>query len=335
MLSARILEKEKVEIEKVAIPSPGVGEVQLKISHVGICGSDVHIYSGGRKVDYPMVMGHEGVGYVSQLGAGVKHLSLGQRVVIEPNFPCGQCEFCQQGRGNICPEKRSIGVTEAGCLSEYAVIPADFAWPVPDELSAEQVVLIEPTAVGVHALKVSRVQPGGTIAIIGLGAIGMLLAMLSIRLGYRVLAIDRDEDKCNKAAGFGTIICDANDRTQLIEQMEAEAVQAIFECGGSAVTASIATEIAPRGSNIILVGLAQTPAEFTPLNLTRKGVSIIPSMIYDHPSDFRNTIELMNNNMIDPNIIISGRYPLADAEQALSRAHQGQDTKLIIDITGV
>ncbi|MBL4827083.1 MAG: alcohol dehydrogenase catalytic domain-containing protein [Spongiibacteraceae bacterium] len=332
MLAARLLGEKNVAISNIDKPQPGTGEVLIRMTRIGLCGSDIHIFSGNRQVNYPITMGHEGIGFVAELGEGVNHLSINQRVVIEPNFSCGTCTLCKTGRGNICEHKRSIGVTDDGCFSEYAVIPADYAWPLPDTMSDDHAVLIEPTAVAVHALKISGAQPGTTIAIMGLGTIGLILALLARRLGYQVLAMDLDDKKCALAAAEGVRIFQYHNDEELSTLWAQAEVCSIFECAGSAKTATLATQAAPRGANVILVGLCDQPVTYSPLQLTRRGVSIIPSMIYDHPSDFARTITLMEQIIIDPEKIISGRYPLSQVEQALTRALKGKDTKLVIEL---
>ncbi len=193
-----------IELQTRPVPEPGPGEVRIRMTAVGICGSDVSLFQGHRPdLAFPLIIGHEGIGYVDKLGAGVSHPVPGTRVVIEPNYPCGQCDYCWQGRGNICPNKRIIGVLETGCFAEYAVVPAAFAWPVPDSVSDADAVVIEPTAVALHTLYASPARPGDTLAVVGLGAIGLLVTHLAQRMGYRVLAYDRVPEKIRLATELG------------------------------------------------------------------------------------------------------------------------------------
>ncbi len=333
-MNAVFLEKPRQLVARdIPMPEPMPGEIRVRLLNVGICGSDVHLFLGHRPLNRPTVIGHEGYGVVDKLGEGVADRSLGERVVIEPNIPCGRCRFCRCGRGNICPNKRVIGLTENGCFAEYICVPAAFGWPVPDDVSAQDAVCVEPMAVSVHALSASSARPGDTIAIVGLGAIGLLLNHLALRLGYRVLVSELNEAKRQKAVDEGAIAAQG-DAPTLNAIWEAHEVVAVFECAGSAGTASLVTAAAPRGSEIVLVGLSEQAATFTPLRIAREGITLLPSLIYQHPTDFRRTIDLIQRRVIRPSTIISGYYPLGQLQEAFDTAAAGTESKLIIEFSG-
>lgn len=321
----------QLTIRTVPIPEPRAGEVRVRLSRVGICGSDVHLFLGHRPLAQPTIIGHEGYGYIDALGDGVTTRRAGERVVIEPNIPCMHCRFCRQGRGNICLNKRVVGLTEAGCFAEYICLPEAFCWPVPDAVSTADAVCVEPTAVSLHALSLSSARPGDAIAIVGLGAIGLLLSHVALRLGYRVLVSELNAVKRQQAVREGAIAV-AGDAPALNAIWEAHEVVAVFECAGSAGTASLVTAAAPRGAEIILVGLSEQPAQFTPLRMAREGISLIPSIIYRHPTDFRRTLDLIARQTITPSAIISGTYPLDRLQSAFEQAITGHESKLIVDI---
>ena len=177
-----------IEFRDVSPVEPGPGECRVKLRMTGICGSDVHLFQGHRLLNHPMVLGHEGLGTIEVVGPDVHHRMVGQRVVIEPNIPCGRCAFCLTGKGVICPDKQVIGLNRLGCFASQVIVPAEFCWPVPEEITDADAVVIEPQAVGVQALFNSSARPGDTIAVVGLGAIGLLLTHLAVSLGFRVLA---------------------------------------------------------------------------------------------------------------------------------------------------
>lgn len=320
----------KMVIREIEIPEPKRGEVRVKLKMTGICGSDVHIFSGHRNLAKLTVIGHEGIGYIDKIGEGV-YRKIGERVAIEPNIPCGECRFCKNGRGNICINKRVIGLLENGCFAEYFCLPEDFCWAIPDEITEEDAVCIEPMAVAVHALKVISAKSGESIAIIGLGAIGLLLTHLAIKSGFKVFVTEINESKLKLAEADGAIRV-TGDASALNQFWENNQVTAVFECAGTAFTASLAAGAAPRGSEIVLVGLSEKPSQFTPLKLAREGISILPSIIYDHPVDFKKTIDLIKNKEINPGKIISGYFDLKDTQKALELAAEGNESKLVIKI---
>lgn len=339
MRSAFLNKPNVILLENTEIPKPKFGEVRVRLSKVGICGSDVHLFLGHRLLDKPTIIGHEGLGFIDQIGDGVTNRSIGERVAIEPNIPCRKCQYCMSGRGNICTNKRVIGLTEAGCFAEYITLPADFAWKIPNEISDEDAVVLEPTAVAVHALFSTKTKPGDTIAVIGLGAIGLLLTHLALSLGYQVFVSELNATKLKTATDLGASPLTPDGRTLytqakfLEENWVNNNVSAVFECAGSAHTASLATAAAPRGSEVVLVGLSGNLATFTPLKIAREGIQIVPSIIYDHPFDFARAIQLIRSKIIRPSFIISSYASLENLQSALELATTGNESKIIVNIT--
>ena len=331
MQAAFLEEPRKIVHRAIDTPEPKAGEVRIKLTNVGICGSDVHLFMGHRTLAKPTVIGHEGLGYIDKIGEKVEGRQVGERVVVEPNIPCHRCRYCQSGRGNICVNKRVVGLLEHGCFAEYVCIPSEFAWAVPHDISGLDAVCIEPMAVGVHALFTSSAKPGDAIAIIGLGAIGLLLNHLALRLGYRVLVTEINQNKLQKAVQEGAIAANGNVEKLLSMWVENEVV-AVFECAGSAATATLAASAAPRGAEVVLVGLSEKSAEFTPLRIAREGITFVPSIIYDHPTDFKRTLQLIQRKVVTPSNIISSFAPLNELQTALEKAASGDESKIVVTV---
>jgi L-iditol 2-dehydrogenase len=352
MKGAILIKPNFIQVKQTLIPEPKAGEVRIKLKMIGICGSDVHLFLGHRLLEKPTIIGHEGLGYIDKLGAGVLNRNIGERVVIEPNIPCCHCKYCRSGRGNICINKRVIGVNEVGCFAEYICLPEAFCWGIADTISDADAVTIEPTAVGYSALFASKAQSGDTIAVIGLGAIGLLLTHLALALGYKVLVTELNENKLKMATDLGAIATNnlqnikksekngqntegspAEEQSAILAKIwEENDVVAVFECAGSAYTASLVTAAAPRGSEIVLVGLSGSLATFKPLKIAREGITIVPSIIYDHPFDFKRTIQLIESKIIRPSFIISRYMDLNDIQSALEIAAKGDDSKIVITV---
>ncbi|GAB4041315.1 zinc-dependent alcohol dehydrogenase [Spirosoma gilvum] len=334
MLAGVLTAPRSIDLQQRPIPEPGPGEVRIKMKAVGICGSDVSLFQGHRPdLAFPLVLGHEGIGYIDKLGEGVNSHQHGDRVVIEPNYPCGQCDYCWQGRGNICPNKRIIGVLEAGCFAEYAVVPAQFAWQVPEQISDDDAVVIEPTAVALHTLFSSPARSGDTIAVVGLGAIGLLVTHLAQQMGYTVLAYDRVPEKVALAVTFGAIGIPPESATDQIASIWKEAkVHTVFECAGAAPAFTMAVEAAPRGANVVVAGLSDKPSALTEFSITRQGINIITSIIYQHPVDFRRTIQLIASGFLQPSRIISAKESFDKLATAIETACLGDQTKLILTL---
>ncbi len=336
MKVARLNRPQEIEITNIAMPEPAFGEVCVKLTKIGICGSDVHVFLGHRLLGKPTVIGHEGLGIITKLGEGVDR-KLGDRVVIEPNIPCKKCNYCMSGKGNICINKRVVGINEVGCFAEYICLPEAFCWTVPDEVSDENAVCIEPMAVAYAALFSAKAKSGDAIAVVGLGAIGLLLAHLAIKLGYQVFVTEINEAKRKLIEDMGGIpvVVQGNleEQSQSLEKIWLKNdVCAVFECAGSAFTASLVAAAAPRGSEIVLVGLSEKPATFTPLKIAREGITIVPSIIYDHPFDFKRVLQLIASKIIEPSFIISSYTDLDNIQTALKLAAEGNESKIVVEI---
>jgi L-iditol 2-dehydrogenase len=337
MIGAFLIKPKTIELREIITPEPKPGEVRVRLQKVGICGSDVSFFWGHRLLEQPTIIGHEAIGIVDKIGSNITSLKIGDRVVIEPNISCKQCRYCISGRGNICINKRVIGVTENGCFAEFICLPQDFCWKLPDEISDDDAVTIEPAAVAYHALSCCSSKPNDAIAVLGLGAIGLLITQLALKLGYKVFVIDISETNLQTATAMGAIALDVSSQsedliTPIADTLLQNNVTAVFECAGADNTASFVLSAAPRGSEVILVGLSAVPASFIPLKIVREGIRIIPSIIYNHPNDFEKTIQLIQSKILEPGKIISGTYKLAQLQQALETAAGGKESKLIITI---
>ena len=325
MRAALLLTPAKIEIHDVALPELGAGEVLIQPMRVGICGSDVSFYLGHRPLTYPCVLGHEVVGRVMAVAEGVTKVAVGHRVVVEPNYPCGACRFCRSGRGNICPNKKSMGVTLPGCFADYVAAPAEFVWALPDSISDLDAAAIEPLTVSLHALFRSGATMGETVAVVGCGVIGLLLIHAAARQGLKVLAHDRFDHKLKAAERLGATAVRAEDPGKL---WRTEDVSTVFECAGVASTVEMALNSAPRGSKVVLLGLSSSRASCVPLRLVSAGIRIEPSLIYDHPADFAHAIALVAAGTLQPSCIVSDTLKFEAIGQAMELASTGHAGKI-------
>jgi threonine dehydrogenase-like Zn-dependent dehydrogenase len=202
------------------------------------------------------------------------------------------------------------------------IVPADFAHSLPYAIAANDAVTIEPTAVAFNALKKASLAKGDAIYVLGLGAIGMLITHLAVQQGLQVYAKDLNPILQEKAYGFGALKGD----------WKTADVRVVFECTGSAAATTELLADAPRGASVILLGLSEKQASFTPLDLVRRGISIQGSLIYDHPADFQAVIHLIEEGKIQPHKIISKYISLSDVQAGLQAATDGHPGKIIVQI---
>jgi len=331
MKAALLLGPGKIAVEKSDEPRLEPDEVMIAPAIAGVCGTDISFFLGHRIVPYPFILGHEVVGRVTAVGGNVPKFHIGQRVIVEPNYPCGKCRICASGRGAVCAQKRSMGVNGPGCFAERASAPAEFVWPLPENISDQDAATIEPLAVSVHGLLQSGVRAGDTVAVLGCGVVGLLLIHAAVAAGVRVIAHDRVAEKVSMARGLGAVVMPENEDAGMMWQKED--VGTVFECAGASSTVELALQAAPRGAQVVLLGLASSPASFLPMRLVREGVNLRTSMIYDHPSDFTYVIDLVAKGSLRPSSVVTHTFPLEKLGEALQLGGTGRAGKIHITMS--
>ena len=328
MKAALLMEPRRIRMGDIAEPSPAADEVLIEPAVAGICGTDISFFLGHRIVPYPFVLGHEVIGRVTGRGASVTKLSVGQRVIVEPNYPCGRCALCLKGRGAVCAQKGSMGVNLPGCFSEKALAPAEFVWPLPETISDQDAATIEPLTVSLHGLLQSGTQRGETVAVLGCGVVGLLLIHAAVAMGIRVLAHDQHAGKVEMARSLGAVAFEGvKDAARAWQDHD---VVTVFECAGATATVELALQAAPRGSRVVLLGLSSSPAGFLPMRLVREGISVQTSMIYDHPSDFAQAIDLVARGVLHPARVVTHTYAFDSIPEALELCGTGKAGKVHI-----
>jgi threonine dehydrogenase-like Zn-dependent dehydrogenase len=224
----------------------------------------------------------------------------------------------------------SMGVNDPGCFAQRTLAPVEFVWPIPDSISDVDAATIEPLTVSMHGLLLSGAKAGDTVAVLGCGVVGLLLVHAAVAAGVRVIAHDRLGDKQKMAESLGAVIPPASADVERFWQQEN--VTTIFECAGVTATVELALRTAPRGSQVILLGLASTPASFYPMKLVREGINLRTSMIYDHPSDFEHVIGLVATGALHPASVVTHTFPFEKIGEALKFASTGGAGKIHIVI---
>lgn len=308
-------------------PAPGPGEVTVAVSLAGVCGSDYSLYHGKFGVPLPVVPGHEGMGTVREIGSGVSNVAVGQRVVIQPNFACWDCDLCRSGLDNICSGKVRLGIDTDGVFAECVKVPARYVWPVPEGLDDRTAVLTEPLAVAAHGVKVMPPEEGDRTLIIGAGVIGLMTLLLAVTKGARVTVSDLLQEHLTLAGKMGA------EGTFLVsgeEKMEPSSFDLIYETSGAPSGLADAIELAAPGGRIALLGLPGTdhPVHTTPI--VRKELTIAGSMIYT--DEFPGVLELLRSGQIDPTPLISGIIGLEGLEGAIQNFHDPDRFKVLVSL---
>ena len=250
------------------LPDPGPGELLVRVSAIGICGSDMHAYSEGAVGEspchYPMVIGHEPSGVVVKTGAGVTGISPGDRGALEPALYCYHCEFCMRGQHNICAHLRFMSSgREPGYFREYVNVPVQNFLPIPAEMSLEQAALVEPVSIALHSMVFARVKLGETVIVFGAGPIGLLtIAVLRLSGAGRIWAVEPVPHRRELARLMGAdVVIDpsaADPAREVMQDTGKRGVDLAIDCASKQDMINQCVRALVHGGRVVLTGI---PAE--------------------------------------------------------------------------
>lgn len=310
--------------EVAALPPVKNNEVKVKVIYGGICGSDLKVYKGGISyAAYPLRPGHEVLGTIVEVGQDVPQ-KLGAKVVIFPNTFCGKCEFCLQGKTNICTSKQPIGVSKDGVFAQEIVIESKYAVLVPEDIPNERAILIEPFAVTVHALKKANIKKGTSVAIVGGGTEGLLSVAVANFLGANVTVMDINPLKLEIAKRLGNV------RTMHPKDLKGVTFDVVVEAAGVPESIEQAMEIVKPGGTLIAIGITCDPVSFPTLKIVRSEVTIFGSIIYTL-QDFAEAIEYLQDPSFTISPVLSKIVPYTEFRQAYDDALSGNYAKITLE----
>lgn len=328
MKSAVLVEPSKLHVTETPPPELQTGQAVIRPTLVGICGSDHSLYRGKFNVPLPVIPGHEAVGRVVKVDQSVTHLAPGQRVAIQPNFPCRTCPVCRAGNENVCPAKKRLGIDVDGVFSQEVSIPADYLWRLPEELTDEAAVFTEPLAVAMHGIrKAYSIHPDQQVLIIGSGVIGSLTLQLALESGAHIAACDIENSRLDLAEQFG-----ANEVFNIGEiAQNHDRFDVIFEACGAPSALPSAIDLAAPGGTIVVLGLTGRESTLRPDPIVRKGLRISGSMIYSN-NDFQDSIQALREGRIQYAPLISHRLNFDELEARLADFSAPDRLKMILEI---
>jgi len=324
-----------VEIVKSVIPEPAANEALVSLSVGGVCGSDLHAASGRHlMVPLPYFPGHEVVGVVRAVGAGVTNVTPGMRVTPEPTLPCGDCKMCSTGRENICENLQFFGFGHSeGGMADFFTVPASRLHIVPDDLTDQQAVLIEPLATPVHAARLAGNLTGKTVAILGCGTIGLLiLAAARFRGARRIVMTDLLETKRARALVVGAdSVVDAADRNVAVLALSelGETADVAFDCVSIQSTVDLAIRLVDKGGTVVTIGVPEKSVKI-PLPIIQDHQICIQGAATYLAEDYADAIKIIRSGAVSPEAIITSTYPLADADKAFAAAARGDEVKVVL-----
>jgi (R,R)-butanediol dehydrogenase / meso-butanediol dehydrogenase / diacetyl reductase len=290
-------DQKDVRIEDLPLPpSPPEGQVQIEVKWCGICGTDLHEYLGGPMyipadkphpltgAKSPVILGHEMSGKVIAVGAGVRRVSVGDRVVLCPIIGCRECEFCRSELMGLCPNIAFLGISwHSGGFSQVVNVFDYMCYKLPSEVSYEEGALIEPLAAAVRAMQKARLLGGETLAVIGAGAIGLMATQAALQSGAgQVIVLEPSGIRRQLATECGASACInplTDDPIQAVFELTAgKGADAVIECSGNPATGLLAGRVARRQGRVVVMGVFEKPAVFDYTDMVYGEKSMIGSM---------------------------------------------------------
>jgi len=326
MVAARWTAADEVRVADVPVPEVPEGWALVKVAYNGICGTDLAILHGKHpRATAPLIMGHEMSGWVEQ--AGATGPAAGTLVVVEPLISCGECRSCKNGLTHVCRQLALYGIDAPGGMAQYVALPPGVLHAVPDGVDPRTATMAEPLAVAVHAVELSGMQPGDTVAVYGAGPIGVLTALVARHEGAAAVVITEPSPwRRDVAAGLGFTVVPGGSTmaATLVSLTDGEGADITFDSAGHpAVAAELAAVTRVRG-RIVVVGVYKQP---TPLDLQAvcfKEQTVIGVRVYTS-ADVTRAIELIATDAVGLDRFPTKAFDLTDVAAAFNAATSGQD----------
>jgi len=304
-------------VERIADPTPGPREMVVRVKACGICGSDLHMADvhdteGGMTPLAPgVVMGHEFAGEIVALGAEARAAwREGQRVAVLPFIGCGACAPCLSGRAHRCARAQWAGLGKLpGAYAEYARVGALECVALPDSVDDASGAMVEPLAVGLHAVRAADVQPGESALVIGAGPVGFAVALWLRQFGARHVIVSdfsADRRKLVEASGASAVIDPAAEPVpEALRRIAGERPALVFDCVGVPGSQQLAMDYAPTDGRVIVVGVCMQPDRVLPVKAVTKELTLKYVFCYEK-RDFELSVDLLARRRIDASAMLTG-----------------------------
>ncbi|MEH7309091.1 2,3-butanediol dehydrogenase [Neobacillus drentensis] len=315
MKAAKFYSALNIQIEEVQQSKIDDGIVKIAVEWAGICGSDMHEFLAGPFFAKSKVtLGHEFSGTVVEIGAGVTKVSVGDRVVVEPFYSCGDCDACTEGLYNLCKKVECYGFSDDGGFAEFVTVRESRIYKIPDELGFEVAALVEPTAVALHAVRKSQLKSGDSCAIYGAGPIGLLLVQVAKVIGAKeIIVVELSEERRKKALEIGAthVINPENEKpVKEINKIVRGGVHVAFDAAGAESSFIAALASLRHTGELMIVSLWEKNVSFSPNMLVIGERKINSSLGYRH--NFQEVIHLLASGKIDGSKLITNKIYIDD-----------------------
>lgn len=336
MTAYLMTEPHRIEAQNVPIPAEQSTHVLVKVSYLGVCGSDVELLHGNSYYiteglnSYPLLFGHEMTGVVAAVGDNVTDYAPGDRVLGISLVTCGHCTMCRRGRRNLCTIRAEIGLQGLdGAAAEYISLPPNALTHVPDDLPLAAATLVEPSVVVAHALRRLRVDYSDRVAVVGTGTLGLVGVQMASKIARTTHAIGVEEAGLALAKELGA------DEALHPDDVESNAYDVILEFSGAAPTYRWLPRGAALGARIGLGGIVNTEVQgFNPAEVSLKDLEV--HGLFDGIDDYDRMLSAFSDNLVDPNTLIDRILPATQIREAFRLMEDRELTrpKVIVEFAG-
>jgi 2-desacetyl-2-hydroxyethyl bacteriochlorophyllide A dehydrogenase len=331
-----VLFKKAHHMEVANLDLPGLGETDIlvQVEACGICGTDLHIVEGVARSTPPVVLGHEYAGRVVEVGKGVKGITVGERVAVDPNISCGTCFYCRRGLVHLCSSLVALGVDRNGGMAEFCVVPAEQAFVLSKEIPAEVCAFVEPLSCAVHGIDRAEIRHGDMVVVLGGGPVGLMMLQLARHAGAActVLVEPQGHKRALAEMEGATVVVDParQDVMEQVRSLAAEGADVVLECAGSPVTAEQSLKLARRGGRVVFFGVC-------PIGVT---IPVEPNLVYSreltitgsyvNPHTFSRAISLLQAGTVRVDRFPVRYFPLDGVHEAFRVHREGIALKSIL-----
>mgnify|MGYP000185394638 FL=1 len=326
----------KVSIENIPDPTPGDRDVIVKVASVGICGTDLHIHEGDFLAEFPLIPGHEMVGIVSALGAGVNQFKVGERVTVNPVVSCGDCEFCREGKPILCHNRKGLGTNWPGSFAEYMIATEDLVFKVGN-LSPDVAVFAEPAACAMHGAQMLGIKPGSSALIFGAGPTGQLLAQLMATSGAASVTVAGSTqfklDLAKKLGADKTYLMDRNNVAKTKDDLlkaSPSGYDIVVEATGSMQVAEICVPLTRSGGTFMVYGVAEPDETFkiNAFDVFHREIRIQGS--FAEIDTFPATLAALESGRLKTDGLITHRFSIDEYGKALEALRSDKSAHKIV-----
>jgi len=316
-----------VQFKEIPVPEISGDEVLIRTSYAAVCGTDAHMLEGAFPAKTGIVMGHEASGVVEAVGDRVTHLRPGQPIVASPIVVCGRCKPCRSGRYNVCRHRRHLGIEADGVYAEFFKLPGYSVYPAPDGLDPMEAALVEPAAVGYHAVCRAQPTPSETVVIIGDGPIGLFILESVVAFGSQKIILSGHRKRrleLAKDLGAHRAVRPPEDDLKAIvmEETDGAGADLVIEAAGRPETIAESVHLTRSAGRIMMVGIPGAPIAFDFIDLVRREVDLLTSDASLYATELPH--ELVAKRILDAGPMITHTFPFDQTIDAI-RASKGQD----------